>query len=182
VTSRFASEWRTPDAEYKAPDVEVFAFDNVVTPDALNVVKAPVPAVVAPIEVKLAAPAPVIFQFASFKARSEPVDAPIVMVPPAEFPIVVFAVPELFINVVPATVTPAFNVCNPVHVFACPNAREATTAPVVGDMVNVPSALDIEVTPPLPGHVPQLGSAPAPPEVKQSPEVPGVRDVIALVP
>jgi hypothetical protein len=32
-TAKFASEWRTPDDEYKAPLVEVFAFENVAVPD-----------------------------------------------------------------------------------------------------------------------------------------------------
>lgn len=44
----------------------------------------------------------------------------------------------------------ATKVCCPDHVFACPNASDATTAPVVGLMVNVPSLLDTEDTAPDP--------------------------------
>ena len=40
------------------------------------------------IEAKAAAPAPVTLHWASFKTRSDPDDAPIVMVPPVELPTV----------------------------------------------------------------------------------------------
>ena len=42
----------------------------------------------------------------------------------------------------------AVNVCNPDQVFAWPNAREATTAPVVGEIVSVPSLFETEATAP----------------------------------
>jgi hypothetical protein len=41
-------------------------------------------------------------------------------------------------------------VCTPVQVLAWPRASEATTAPVVGLMVSVPSALLTLLTAPLP--------------------------------
>jgi hypothetical protein len=41
------------------------------------------------------------------------------------------------------------NVCVAVHVFAWPRARDAITAPVVGETVNVPSELLVDETPPL---------------------------------
>jgi hypothetical protein len=37
-------------------------------------------------------------------------------------------------------------VCVPVHVLALPKFRIATTAPVVGEMVRVPSLLETDVT------------------------------------
>ena len=43
---------------------------------------------------------------------------------------------------------PAFRVWSAVQVFAFPRFKEATTFPVVGEMVNVPSAFETEVTAP----------------------------------
>lgn len=42
------------------------------------------------------------------------------------------------------------NICPPVHVFACPRASEATTEPVVGEMVSVPSEFETDDTAPPP--------------------------------
>ena len=77
-----------------------------VVPVEVKVVNLPVLAVVAPIgvefiEAKLAAPAPVMFHWASCRAKSEPEEAPMVIVPPAELPMVVLAVPEVLMVVVP---------------------------------------------------------------------------------
>ena len=47
--------------------------------------------------------------------------------------------------------TPLPKVWRAVQVFACPRAKEATTEPVVGEMVSVPSEFATEVTP-LAGH------------------------------
>jgi hypothetical protein len=44
----------------------------------------------------------------------------------------------------------ATNVCCPDHVLALPRARDATTAPVVGLMVSVPSEFETDDTAPLP--------------------------------
>ena len=44
----------------------------------------------------------------------------------------------------------AVNVCPPVQVFGCARAREATTAPLVGLMVSVPSEFETELTDPPP--------------------------------
>ena len=41
-------------------------------------------------------------------------------------------------------------ICRPVHVFTFARLRDATTAPVVGEIVRVPSALDTEDTAPPP--------------------------------
>lgn len=49
---------------------------------------------------------------------------------------------------VPKIGAEVLNVCCPVHVFACPSAREATTAPTVGEIVSVPSEFDTEDTAP----------------------------------
>lgn len=59
------------------------------------------------------------------------------------------------VPVAPDGVTPPMEMSVPkvwsaVHVFACPSAKEATTAPVVGDIVNVPSEFATEFTAPLP--------------------------------
>src|ERR1019366_2690273 len=50
-------------------------------------------------------------------------------------------------------------VCAAVHVFACPSASEATTAPVVGLIVSVPSLLDADDTAAAPEHEPHPGAA-----------------------
>jgi hypothetical protein len=42
---------------------------------------------------------------------------------------------------------PPVKVCNAVQVLAFARLREATTDPVVGDMVSVPSELETEETP-----------------------------------
>jgi len=42
------------------------------------------------------------------------------------------------------------NVCVAVHVFACPRLSEATTLPVVGEMVSVLSEFETELTAPDP--------------------------------
>lgn len=79
-------------------------------PEEVKVVKEPAPPEIAPEpverEAKVAAPAPVTDQLASFRAKSEPDEAPIVIVPPDELPMVVLAVPELLIKTVPAAVNP----------------------------------------------------------------------------
>ena len=59
------------------------------------------------------------------------------------------------VPVAPLGVTPPIEISVPkglesVHVFACPRARDATTEPVVGVMVNVPSLLATELTAPEP--------------------------------
>jgi hypothetical protein len=51
------------------------------------------------------------------------------------------------------------NVCAPVQVFAWPSAREATTAPVVGEIVTVPSLFDTDDTVAPPAHEPHTGAA-----------------------
>jgi hypothetical protein len=61
-------------------------------------------------------------------------------------PLVVVATPAVE---QPERVRPE-SVCVAVQVFACPSAREATTAPVVGEMVNVPSEFETEFTAPDP--------------------------------
>ena len=48
----------------------------------------------------------------------------------------------------PERLIPAELVMSPVHVFACPKLREATTAPVVGEIVRVLSELLTEATAP----------------------------------
>ncbi len=53
------------------------------------------------IELNVAAPAPVMDHCASFSAKSEPVAAPMVIVPPAVLPMFVFAVPDVLMLVVP---------------------------------------------------------------------------------
>ena len=59
-------------------------------------------------------PAPVTLHWASLSAKSDPLLAPIDIVPPAELPIVVLAVPLLFIKAVPAkVVTPPVKVVDP---------------------------------------------------------------------
>lgn len=77
---------------------------SVVAPVEESVVKAPVPAVEAPILTKFAAPAPVTFQLASFRTRSEPLVLPIVIVPVDEpVPIFVAVDPDVLTFVVPVT-------------------------------------------------------------------------------
>ena len=57
---------------------------------------------------------------------------------------------ERLVSVLLAELTrPAFNVCTAVHVFAFPKLSDATTLPVVGEMVSVLSELVTELT--LPG-------------------------------
>ena len=56
----------------------------------------------------------------------------------------VFHIPE------PGKYVFALNVCAPVHVFALLKFNDAITLPIVGDTVNVPSELLIDVTPKLP--------------------------------
>ena len=48
--------------------------------------------------------------------------------------------------------------CLPVHQLACVRASEATTAPVLGEMVKVPSELETEETVPPPAHEPNDGT------------------------
>lgn len=60
-----------------------------------------------------AAPAPVTDHWASVRARSLPDAAPIVMVPPEVLPMVVLAVPVVFIPTVPVNVAPAVAVNRP---------------------------------------------------------------------
>jgi len=55
-----------------------------------------------------------------------------------------FAAPEMVVGVIVP------NVCVPVQVLAWPRAKEATTAPVVGLMVSVPSEFETELTAPPP--------------------------------
>jgi len=91
---------------------------SVVAPLEVSVVKAPVEGVPAPIgvlliEAKTAAPAPLTDHCASVSARSDPDDAPMVIVPPELFPIVVLAVPLLLIRVVPTSVKPPLVVVSP---------------------------------------------------------------------
>src|SRR5437763_13092534 len=86
---------------------------SVVAPVEESVVNAPVPGLVAPIDGKCAAPAPVTPHCASLRARSEPEAAQIVMVPPAVLPIVVSAVPDVLIVVVPVSARPPEAVSNP---------------------------------------------------------------------
>ena len=57
-------------------------------------------------EAKVAAPGPVTDHWASFKAKSDPVAAPMVIVPPAELPMVVLEVPVALMEVVPVKVNP----------------------------------------------------------------------------
>ena len=68
-------------------------------------------------ESNAAAPAPVTDHCASRSARSEPVAAPIVIVPPALFPMVVFAVPVVLMRAVPVVVNPPVPVSRPVDVM-----------------------------------------------------------------
>ena len=44
----------------------------------------------------------------------------------------------------------ATKVCCPLHVFVCPSAKDATTEPVVGLTVSVPSEFATELTAPPP--------------------------------
>ena len=53
------------------------------------------------------------------------------------------------------------NCCSPVHRLLLPRFNAATTAPVVGVIVNVPSALDTEVTPAAPPELPAVSIASA---------------------
>ena len=64
-------------------------------------------------------------------------------------PVTLVITPEAGVPNAGVTKTGESNVCTPVHVFACPKANEATTAPVVGDIVNVPSELDTDVGMPV---------------------------------
>lgn len=61
--------------------------------------------------------------------------------------------PVIPLNAIVPLAVIAPNVCVAVHVFAWPRFKDATTAPVVGEMVNVESEFDTEVTAPDP--VPQ---------------------------
>ena len=47
-----------------------------------------------------------------------------------------------------------------VHEFALARLSEATTAPVVGEIVNVPSAFETDVTAPLPRQLPLIEKQP----------------------
>lgn len=76
--------------------------------------------------------------FVSSRVPSLSAVSPRVSVTPLSF-IVELASSELVIEEVG-------NVCIAVQVFAWPSAREATIAPVVGDMVNVPSLLETLLT------------------------------------
>jgi hypothetical protein len=60
-------------------------------------------------------------------------------------------------------------VCNAVQVFAWPRAMDATTEPLVGEIVNVPSLFATELTAPLPvpHAAPVLLIAPVVPICKQ---------------
>ena len=108
-------------------------------------------------------------------AMAEPFHVPCVTVPSFEFPdtarlvVVAFVEVELMIerlvSVLLAELTkPAFNVCTAVHVFACPRLSDATTLPVVGETVSVPSELVTELTlPPPPAVIHTLLIATHPP-------------------
>jgi hypothetical protein len=50
-------------------------------------------------------------------------------------------------SVIPAAVIPAENVCAALHVLACAGLSEAITAPLVGEMVRLPSLFATLVTP-----------------------------------
>src|SRR6516165_327803 len=59
------------------------------------------------------------------------------------------------LSVMVLTVTPLLKVCRAVQVLAWPSANEPTTAPVVGEMVSVPSPLlTLETAPPAPQALP----------------------------
>jgi hypothetical protein len=89
----------------------------LVVPVEERSVKAPVPGVVAPIEGKVAAPAPEIFQLRSLSTRSEEVAFPMVTVPIDEpVPILVADDPVVLILVVPAIVAPPVAVNSPPRV------------------------------------------------------------------
>lgn len=91
---------------------------KVVAPVDERLVKAPVPAVVAPIEAKFAAPVPEIFHCASFNAKSVPEVRPMVIVPvEVPVPILVLAEPEVLIFVVPVVVSPPLEVRSPAEVI-----------------------------------------------------------------
>src|SRR5579872_1945086 len=79
---------------------------------------------------------------------------------PAEV-IVVVPVPPKYAVYAESCVDEAFaaNCCSPVQVFGCDKAREAMTAPLVGEIVNVPSLLETELTPPV-RHVPPMAKHP----------------------
>jgi hypothetical protein len=49
---------------------------------------------------------------------------------------------ESIVAEVVASVVVALNVCIPLQMFACARLREATTAPVIGLMVSVPSTFE----------------------------------------
>jgi hypothetical protein len=77
---------------------------------------------------------------------------------PTTPPLVVVATPAVE---QPERVRPE-SVCVAVQVFAWPKAREATTAPVVGEIVSVPSELETEFTAPdpLPQEAPVVLNCP----------------------
>ena len=82
--------------------VSVLSAPRVTLSLAVTFVKVPLPGVVAPIETRLAAPAPEIFQFASLRARSVPVVRPMVIVPVlVPVPILVLPAPEVLTSRVP---------------------------------------------------------------------------------
>lgn len=86
----------------KAVDVKVFVFMVLSTVNAPAAWTFPFVSTETPVDTyppptervsNTAAPAPDMFHWASCNTKSEPVAAPIVIIPPAEFPIVVFAAP-----------------------------------------------------------------------------------------
>ena len=106
-------------ANVQAPELTVTASailsPIVVVPVDERVVNAPVPGVAAPTETKLAAPAPVIFQLSSFKAREfDAVVLPIIIVsavvPPVPILIVSALVPVPILIVLVILVDPKFKV------------------------------------------------------------------------
>jgi hypothetical protein len=74
----------------------------------------------------------------------------VVIVPSAA--IVVVAVPPKYARVAESWVVDALptNCCSDVNVFACERLSDATTAPVVGEMVRVPSEFETALTVPAP--------------------------------
>ena len=142
VASHTGNPCETPKTN---PPVPIFNFPSVLAPDAYSM---------SPVAYNVWFVPPYISEIA------EPFHVPCVMVPSFEIPdtarLVVVALLDVelmierLVSVLLAELTnPAFNVCTAVHVFAFPKLSDATTLPVVGEMVSVLSELVTELTLPL---------------------------------
>jgi len=77
-------------------------------------------------------------------------------------PVAWVRVPEAGVPSAGVTRTGLSSVCTPVHVFALPKLSDATTAPVVGEIVSVLSLFETELTAADPVQEPHVGAASSP--------------------